>query len=79
MMDIMNNGLRNMEQSRKAQHTSNLWVFLKKDRGFSGGFLVVKSLPANEGDMSSIPGRRRSHMLCHNHRACALEPGSHSH
>ena len=30
-------------------------------RGFLGGS-VVKNLPANVGDMDSIPGPRRSHM-----------------
>ena len=30
-------------------------------RGFPGG-AVVKNLPANAGDMSSIPGPERSHM-----------------
>ena len=29
--------------------------------GFPGGS-VVKNLPANAGDMGSIPGQRRSHM-----------------
>ena len=30
-------------------------------RGFLGG-LVIKNLPANSGDMGSIPGPGRSHM-----------------
>ena len=33
-----------------------------KSKGFSGGS-VVKNLPANAGDMGSIPGLGRSHML----------------
>ena len=38
-------------------------IHLKKgeNREFSGG-AVVKNLPANAGDTSSIPGLRRSHM-----------------
>ena len=35
------------------------WVKLKKDPGFLGGS-VGKNLPANAGDMSSIPGSGRS-------------------
>ena len=31
------------------------------DKGFPGG-AVVKNLPANAGDMGSIPGLGRSHM-----------------
>ena len=51
--------------------------FFKKDRGFPGGSLVVNSLPANVGDMGSIPGRGRSHRHWGSHsywrqpRACA--------
>ena len=46
---------------------------------FLGG-PVVKNPPANAGDLGSIPGPGRSHMLqgskpiCHNYWACALEP-----
>ena len=35
---------------------------LKECRDFPGG-LVVKNLPANAGDMGSIPGLGRFHML----------------
>ena len=37
--------------------------FLKKITGASFGGLVVKNLPANAEDTSSIPGLGRSHML----------------
>ena len=33
----------------------------KRGQGFPGG-AVVKNLPANAGDMGSIPGPGRSHM-----------------
>jgi len=42
----------------------NLWKsrsFLKLSAGFSGG-PVVKSSPANAGNMGSIPGSGKSHM-----------------
>ena len=41
-------------------------------------------MPANAGNMGSIPDPGRSHIhgatkpLCHNHWACALEPASHN-
>ena len=38
------------------------FLFLKEHLGFAGG-PVVKSLPANAGNMGSIPGQGRSHML----------------
>ena len=52
-------------------------------RNLPGG-AVVKNLPANAGDMGSIPGPGRSTCyratkpLCHNYWACTLEPTSHS-
>ena len=42
--------------------------------GFPGGS-VVKNLPTNAGDTSSIPGPGRCHMLSPG--ACALESGNH--
>ena len=39
--------------------------FKNKFKGFPGGS-VVKNMPANAGDMSSIPGLGRSHMLWSN-------------
>ena len=45
---------------------------------------VVKTPPANAGDMGSIPGLGRSHMPQSNcaldcaPQACALEPGNHN-
>ena len=43
------------------------WQFLgdKSFRDFPGG-AVVKNQPANAGDMGSIPGPGRSHMLWSN-------------
>ena len=40
----------------------------KKNSYFWGfpGCLVVRSTPANTGDMGSIPGQGRLHMLCSN-------------
>ena len=45
-------------------------------RAFPGG-LVVKNLPANTGDMGSIPGLGRSHMPRGNKdcAVCNTEPG----
>ena len=40
--------------------TAGVWKLRMLE--FPGG-LVAKSLPANEGDMGSIPGLRRPHML----------------
>ena len=38
------------------------------------GYPVVKNLPANAGDVGSIPALGRSHRLCNPHsRACALQ------
>ena len=45
------------------------WSKIKKNRGFPGG-PVVKNLPANAGDMGSVPGLGRSHMPCGN-KACS--------
>ena len=45
---------------------------------------VVKNLPANEGDTRSLSGSEdpihfgATKPLCHNHWACALEPGNHN-
>ena len=56
----------------------------KINKGDFPGGAVVKNLPANTGDMGSIPGPGRSHMpgatklVCHNYWACALEPTSHN-
>ena len=50
-------------------------TFKKNWRGFSGSS-VVKNLPANAGDLSSIPGLGRSHTPQSNYWACALEPGN---
>ena len=52
-----------------------------RQRDLPGG-TVDKNLPANAGDMGSIPGPGRFHMpratklMHHNYWACALEPGS---
>ena len=66
-------------------HTDyNMWLQHKdtkpKLQGFPGGW-VVRSLPANAGDMDSIPGLGRFHMswngwahALHNYWAYALEP-----
>ena len=35
---------------------------------------MAKSPPANAGDMGSVPGLGRSHMLWSNKSPCALEP-----
>ena len=48
--------------------------YIKFLRGFSGGS-VVKNLSANAGNMGSVPGLGRSHMLWNNYWV-ALEPGS---
>ena len=58
----------------------NLPLKDNSNRSLSVGSMV-KSSPANEGDMGSIPYVRRSHIpqsksMCHNYWACALEPGS---
>ena len=57
----------------------NLPLKDNSNRSLSVGSMV-KSLPANEGDMGSIPYVRRSHIpqsksMCHNYWAWALEPG----
>ena len=45
-----------------SEHQRNCWAtFAKEIKGFPGG-RVVKNLPANAGDMGSIPGLGRSHM-----------------
>ena len=41
---------------------SMLFICQRRDRGLPGG-PVVKNLPCNMGDTSSIPGPGRSHML----------------
>ena len=46
----------------KSHHKTNCWSF--------PGSPVVKNLPANAGDMGSIPGLGRFHMLWANY-ACA--------
>ena len=38
-------------------------LFKKRERGDFPGGLVVKNLPANAGDVSSIPGWGRFHTL----------------
>ena len=63
----------NIEQSGNSQ------VFkMNFSKGFPSGS-VVKNLPANAGDMGSIPGLRRPHMsrsnkpACHDYWPCVLE------
>ena len=41
------------------------WLQKSYIQGFRGGSMV-RNLPANTGDMDSIPGPRRSHMLRNN-------------
>ena len=64
----------NTEQSGNSQ------VFkMNISKGFPSGS-VVKNLPANAGDMRSIPSLRRPHMpqrnkpVCQNYWPCVLEP-----
>ena len=57
-------------------------LFFKKKMHFPGDS-VVKNLPASAGEMGSIPGPGRSHMLQDNGSLCATtmevcEPGTHT-
>ena len=45
------------------EHLSTKYPYTTCNLGFLGG-PVVKNPPANPGDMRSILGARRSHMLC---------------
>ena len=42
------------------------WIKSREYQGNFPGGAVVKSLPANSGDMGSIPGPGRSHILWSN-------------
>ena len=69
-----------LAQFFKTKRLKWVWVQLKNHRVRFPGGSGIKNLPTNAGDMGSIPGPARFHMLWnskplwHNYGAHALEP-----
>ena len=52
--------IKNWKTKPCGENLEEFKIILLKQRGFPGGTLVVKNLPANAGNPGSVPGSERS-------------------